>query len=82
MSTRRTVPEGYIKTSYEIAEATKFALEDLRMKIRRETGSLGISEAAIIEALILATKKGQVDLKLLEKVIKARSASRARRRGD
>jgi len=69
---RRTAPEGYVKTSFEIAQRTKYALEDLRTTLRRHQGFDGVSEAAIIEALILSSEREGVDTDLLTKVLSAR----------
>jgi hypothetical protein len=68
----RVVPEGFVKTSFEITKGAKFALEDLKTALRRKDGYAGISEAAVVETLILAAKKVAVDTKLLDAVLKRR----------
>jgi hypothetical protein len=75
----RTVPEGYVKTSFEISESAKNALEDLKRALKRG-GEPGVSEAAIVEALILAAKRTGVDDTVLARVLRGRKA--AQRRAD
>ena len=70
----RTPPKGYVKTSFEIAATTKYALEDIRTALRRDEGSpSGVSEAAIVETLILTAADEGVDMDVLAKVLKART---------
>ncbi len=73
----RIVPEGFVKTSFEVSEAAKYALEDLKTSLRRD-GYHGLAEAAIVEALIMAAKKQGVDEAVLAKVLKGRKAAQER----
>lgn len=68
----RVVPNGFVKTSFEITEAAKYALEDLKKALRRDDGYAGISEAAVVEALILTAKKAGIDTDQLDAVLKRR----------
>ncbi len=72
---QRVAPKGYVKTSFEIAQTTKWILEDLRTSLRRYEGLSGVSEAAVIETLILSARKEGVDTDVLAKVIRARKAA-------
>jgi hypothetical protein len=69
---RRVVPAGFVKTSFEITEAAKIALEDLKTALRRSGGYAAISEAAVIETVILTAKKAGVDANQLDAVLKRR----------
>ncbi|HEX4014550.1 MAG TPA: hypothetical protein VHX17_11795 [Candidatus Cybelea sp.] len=75
----RAIPEGYVKTSFEITESAKKALEDLKRALKRG-GQVGVSEAAIVEALILAAKRTGVDDAVLARVLKGRKT--VQRRAD
>lgn len=69
----RPVPLGFVKTSFEISVTSKWALEDLRAGLRRsEDAPSGISEAALVECLILTAAKEGVDQDMLSKVLRAR----------
>jgi hypothetical protein len=72
MAEKRVVPAGFVKTSFEISVAAKYALEDLRTALRRDEAISGVSEAAIIETLILSAAREGVDTDVLAKVITAR----------
>jgi len=71
---RRSVTPGFVKTSYEISEGAKYAIEDLRTSLRRE-GYAGLAEAAIVEALFVAAKRDGVDRDVLGRVIRSRAAA-------
>lgn len=71
------MPDGFIKTSFEVSEAAKYALEDLKTALRRD-GYSGLSEAAIVEALILAAKKAGINEAVLTRVLKSRKMARER----
>jgi hypothetical protein len=68
---RRSVTPGFIKTSYEITEAAKYAIEDLRTALRRD-GYTGLAEAALVEALFLTAKRDGVDRAVLDRVVRSR----------
>jgi hypothetical protein len=71
---RRSVTPGFVKTSYEITEAAKYAIEDLRTALRRD-GYTGLAEAALVEALFLTAKRDGVDRTVLDRVIRSRRAA-------
>jgi hypothetical protein len=77
----RAVPEGYVKTSFEIAATAKDDLAEMKVKLGRKfrgQGNRGLSEAAIVEALILTAKKRGVDEDVLARVLKRRKAAQER----
>jgi hypothetical protein len=71
---RRSVTPGFVKTSFEVSEAAKYALEDLKTALRRE-GYAGLAEAAIVEALFMTAKRDGVDRGVLDRVIRSRAAA-------
>lgn len=70
---RGTQP-GFRKTSYEFTEAAKYALEDLTRSLDRD-GYDGMSETAVVEALILAAKRTGVDRDVLDRVLRQRRSA-------
>lgn len=72
----REVPNGYVKTSFEISEDAKDVLYRLKGALRREQD--GVSEASIVEALILTAKKYGVDAIILAKAIRDRKKAQER----
>lgn len=76
----RGTPPGFRKTSYEFTDAGKAAIEDLATGLDR-SGYRGVSETAVLEALILTAKRDGVDRKVLDRALKARqtAAEKARR---
>lgn len=82
---RRAVPDGYVKTSFEIAQTSKWLLEDISTDLRRRGIEAGIpeasiSEAAVIEALILAAEAQGVNTAILTKVIRTRKKAQEAQR--
>jgi hypothetical protein len=71
---RRSVTPGFEKTSYEVTEGAKRAIEDIRTALRRD-GYTGLAEAAIVEALFLTAKRDGVDRDILDRVIRSRRAA-------
>jgi hypothetical protein len=71
---KRATPRGFRKTSYEFTEAAKNALVDLTIALDRD-GYPGVSETAVVEALILDAKRTGVDRNVLDRVMRARQAA-------
>jgi hypothetical protein len=71
---QRATPEGFRKTSYEFTEAAKDTLVDLTIALDRD-GYPGMSETAVLEALILTAKRTGVDRSVLDRVLRARKAA-------
>lgn len=74
MKPRRSVTPGFVKTSYEITEGAKYAIEDIRTALRRD-GHSGLPEAAIVETLFMTAKRDGVDRDVLDRVVRSRAAA-------
>jgi hypothetical protein len=74
MAKQRSTPPGFRKTSYELTEAAKAALEDLTRVLDRD-GYQGLTETATLEALIAIGKRDGVDRDVLDRTIRIRAAA-------
>jgi hypothetical protein len=70
---KRGTPPGFRKTSYELTETAKYALEDLVRSLDRD-GYTGLSETALLETLIATAKRDGVDRGALDRALRQRRA--------
>jgi hypothetical protein len=74
---KRATPLGFRKTSYEFTEAAKALLVDLTIALDRD-GYPGVSETAVLEALVTTAKRTGVDRAILDRVLRQRRAAQER----
>jgi hypothetical protein len=74
----RVLPRGYVKATFEISESAKYVLEDMKRNLNRTGETGGVSEAALVEAMILSARKLGVDEDVLARVLRSRKTAQER----
>ena len=67
-----------MKATFEISESAKYVLEDMKRNLNRTGETGGVSEAALVEAMILSARKLGVDEDVLARVLRSRKTAQER----